>query len=63
VIGPRGKVARVKVKSTELKPADAAVEACFSKVVQRGLFPKPRDGSSVEVEFPFVLVPPARGEQ
>jgi TonB family protein len=55
LITEHGKVGSSVVTSSTL--GDAAVEACMAKAVRRWRFPKPQDGGTVAVDYPFHLDP------
>ncbi|MBK9758363.1 MAG: AgmX/PglI C-terminal domain-containing protein [Nannocystis sp.] len=54
-IGGTGKVPSAVVQDTTMK--DAAVGNCIAQATRRWTFPKPTDGNSVIVLYPFVLEP------
>lgn len=54
-IGATGKVTSSSVDNNTL--ADANVGQCIAKAVKRWKFPKPTDGGTVTVTYPFVLEP------
>jgi TonB family protein len=53
-IGTEGKVTASTVERSDI--ADQALHTCVSDAVRGWLFPRP-EGGSVEVRYPFVLVP------
>jgi TonB family protein len=53
VIQPNGQVATARVASSTLR--NSRVERCIASAVRRWLFPKPRGGGIVIVNYPFVL--------
>jgi hypothetical protein len=55
-IGSNGKVNSSAVEAT-IEPADEGVGECFAKAVKRWTFPKPREGATVSVVYPFELEP------
>jgi hypothetical protein len=55
LIGEHGKVDSSVVASSTL--GDATVEACMAKAVKRWSFPRPQDGGTVAVAYPFLLDP------
>lgn len=57
VILDTGKVGSSSVHATSLEPAEDRVPACMAKAVKRWTFPKPLDGATVRVVYPFVLAP------
>lgn len=57
MIGANGKVGVSTVQQDTLEPADEAVGRCIAKAVKRWMFPKPKDGATVSVVYPFVLEP------
>jgi hypothetical protein len=54
-ISPTGKVPVAVVAESTV--ADANVGSCMAKAVRRWTFPKPTDGASVIVTYPFMLEP------
>jgi TonB family protein len=54
-IAPSGQVVASVVGSSTLN--HAGVETCVTRAVRRWLFPKPRDGGIVQVDYPFVFHP------
>lgn len=54
-IGSEGRVTNSEVSSTTL--TDSGVPECITGAVARWMFPKPSDGASVQVTYPFVLEP------
>lgn len=54
-IGAAGKVTSSSVGNNTL--ADATVGKCIAKAVKRWKFPRPTDGGTVTVTYPFVLEP------
>lgn len=54
-IGAAGKVTSSSVGNNTL--ADAGVGKCIAKAVKRWKFPRPTDGGTVTVTYPFVLEP------
>jgi TonB family protein len=54
-IGAEGMVLHAAVVESSL--ADASVDGCITKAVQRWRFPKPEGGGAVNVVMPFVLEP------
>ncbi|PCC73048.1 hypothetical protein SAMN02745121_06490 [Nannocystis exedens] len=53
-IGTAGEVTATKVESSDI--GDQTLHACMREAVGGWLFPRP-EGGSVEVDYPFVLVP------
>ncbi|MCY1008962.1 AgmX/PglI C-terminal domain-containing protein [Nannocystis pusilla] len=53
-IGTTGEVTAAKVGSSDI--GDETLHGCMREAVQGWLFPRP-EGGSVEVDYPFVLVP------
>jgi hypothetical protein len=58
-IGAEGRTEKVALKSTTLN--DATVESCVLAEVAKLVFPLPRDGKRVKVNFPFLFQP--RGDR
>jgi hypothetical protein len=56
LIGGNGRVVNSLIESSTL--ADAAVEGCIAEAIRRWDFPRPSDGSLVQVSYPFVLHAP-----
>ena len=54
-ITPNGRVGETSVEASSL--GDTKVETCVEQAVQRWKFPKPQNGESVVVTYPFVLSP------
>jgi hypothetical protein len=55
-INSKGKVPSSKVHESTLSPADEALLKCFTKAVNRWIFPKPSGVDSVSVTYPFELL-------
>jgi Ca-activated chloride channel family protein len=53
VIGPNGDVTAATVQSSTMK--NAKVESCMTKKIRRWVFPKPKGGGVVIVNYPFVF--------
>jgi TonB family protein len=53
-IGTSGEVTAATIEQSDI--ADRTLHACMRGAVQKWLFPRP-EGGSVEVRYPFVLVP------
>lgn len=54
-IAASGGVSRSKVQEALLIPDNESVPNCIAKAVKRWTFPKPDDGGSVSVSYPFAL--------